>query len=147
LSAILCSMNYPSVVDGVEEATDVSIEHIIHFLEIDPSVECIQRIVLAAPWPEPIREAEKIHLVDGIQHFDHRSLNDLVFQRRDSERTLPPVWFRYHDSTRWFRSIRSPVQSLMQILKVVLQGCLVLLPCNPVDTRRGLLPEKHKGRA
>jgi hypothetical protein len=40
--------------------------------------------VLAAPRPEAIREAEEVRLVNGVQHFRHRPLNDLVLQRSDA---------------------------------------------------------------
>ena len=43
------------------------------------------------PGPETVAEAEEVLLVDRIQHFDHRPLDDLVFQRRDAERPLPPI--------------------------------------------------------
>jgi hypothetical protein len=40
--------------------------------------------VTPAPRPGPTQ------LVYGVQHLDHRPLEDLVFQRRDPERPLPP---------------------------------------------------------
>src|SRR5437016_11223734 len=46
--------------------------------------------MLASPRSEPVRKAEKIRLVDGVQHLDRGTLDDLVFQRRYSERSLPP---------------------------------------------------------
>ena len=72
--SVLDELHHPSVVDGIEETTDVCIENIIHLLEMDPSIKCIQRIVLAAPRPKPIRESEKVHLVDGAS----RSLPSLL---------------------------------------------------------------------
>jgi hypothetical protein len=47
--------------------------------------------VLAAPFPKSVGEAEEVHLVDGVQHLDHDSLDKLVLQRGDTERPLPPV--------------------------------------------------------
>jgi hypothetical protein len=38
---------------------------------------------LAAPGAEPIREPQKILLVNRIEHFHHRTLDDLVLQRRN----------------------------------------------------------------
>jgi hypothetical protein len=81
------------VVDGVEEPTDVGVEHPVHLLRPDPDREQVQRIMLATSGPEPVREPEEVDLVDGVQHLDHRALDDLVLQRCDPERPLPPVGF------------------------------------------------------
>ena len=34
---------------GIEKALDIQIEHPVHLLPVNPGVECVQRIVLAAP--------------------------------------------------------------------------------------------------
>jgi hypothetical protein len=39
--------------------------------------------VLAALRPEAIAEPEELFLVNAVQHRDGRSLDDLVFERRD----------------------------------------------------------------
>ncbi len=41
--------------------------------------------MLAAPWSEPIREPEEVFFVDCVEHFHHRTLNDLIFQCTDGE--------------------------------------------------------------
>ena len=58
---------------------------------MDSGDECVQRIVLAALGPEPIREAEEVFLVDRVQHRDRRPLDNLVLQRRDREWALLSV--------------------------------------------------------
>src|ERR1700682_4201105 len=57
-SAIRCSTNWhePAVVDGIEKPTDVHVEHPVHLLRQQPGVERVQRVVLAALRPEPVRE-------------------------------------------------------------------------------------------
>ncbi len=87
----LNELHQPPVVDVVEEPTDVCIEHPVHLPPAEPDEERVQRIVLATSRPEPIGEAQEVVLVDGVQHLDRRSLDDLVLQRGDSERSLPPV--------------------------------------------------------
>src|SRR6202023_1724594 len=47
-----------------EERSDVGVQYVVHFLAADSDDHCIQRIVLAAVWSEPIREPEEILLVD-----------------------------------------------------------------------------------
>jgi hypothetical protein len=49
----------------------------------------------AASWPEPIRDAEEVFLVDRIQQRDHRSLDNFVLQRGDRERALLTVRLGY----------------------------------------------------
>jgi hypothetical protein len=55
--------------------------------------ERIQRMMRAALGPEPIGEAEEVLLVDGVEHLDDCPLEDLVLQRGDAERPLPPSAF------------------------------------------------------
>ncbi len=66
--------------------------------------DCIQRIVLAATRAKPVREPEKLFLIDGIEHFDHGTLDNLVFQRGDPERPLS-IAFRYKLPPRGQRPI------------------------------------------
>ena len=53
----------------------------------------IQRLVRAAPRPEPIREAFEVDLVNLVENRHHGLLNDFVLQCRDAQRTLLPVSF------------------------------------------------------
>ena len=72
--------DHPFLGDFREERADI--EHEIHLLAADfQRAEGVQRIVLAAPRPEPIREPEEILLEDLAQNCRHRSLDDLVFER------------------------------------------------------------------
>jgi hypothetical protein len=79
------------VVDGVEKATEIGVKHPVHLLRLDRGRERIQRMMLAAPRPKPIRESEEILLVDRVHHLDHRALDDLVLHRRDAKRSLSTV--------------------------------------------------------
>jgi len=95
-------------------------------------------LVLAAPWPETIREAPKIFLVNLIEDGDHGLLNNLVLQRRDPERPLPAVRFRNVHSSRWLRSVSAAVDSTVQIGQPTFQPSLIILPSDAVHSRRGL---------
>ena len=134
---MLEELHQPTVVDGVEEATDVGIEHPLHLLRRDRRGEGVQRIVLAASRPEPVRETEKVLFVDRVHHLDHRSLDDLVFHRGDSERALPPVGLGNEHSSRGLRSVRPLMHSAMKLAEIVLELLAVMLPRNTVDARRG----------
>src|SRR5438552_4800739 len=114
-------MNKGALWNKIEKAFDVQIEHPVHFSRQQSRVQSIQRLMLAAPWSEPVRKSKKIRFVDGVQHLDRRTLDDLVFQRRDSERSLPPVGLRDKHSTHRLRSVRSSLQPFGKSLEVSLQ--------------------------
>ena len=71
--------------------------------------ERIQRVMLAAPRPESVREAEEVRLVDRVQYLHHRPLDDLVLQRRDAQWPLPPIGFGDVLSPGRLRPVRTPV--------------------------------------
>ena len=52
---------------GIEKALDIQIEHPVHLLPVNPGVECVQRIVLAAPRAEPVGKAKEVSSGDGLQ--------------------------------------------------------------------------------
>src|SRR5438477_13163334 len=103
---MLEELQKPRLVEASEEVADVSVAHEVHLLARDPDRERVQRIMLRAPRPKPVREPQKVLLIDGVQHLDHRALKDLVLQRSDPERPQPPVRPRYEHPTRRPRSIR-----------------------------------------
>jgi hypothetical protein len=140
---VLDEFDQPSVIDGVEEITEIGIEHPIHLRSQNPDGKRIERIVLAAPRAEPIREAEDVHLVDGVQHLDHGSLDKLVFQRGDAERPLPPVDLRDVHPPRRSRPVRPLMEPCVKVEEVGLQVLPVLLPRHPVDSWRGPLLKRE----
>ena len=85
----------PVVAHRIEEPGDVGIQYPVHLAPVDPDRQRVQRIVLAAPGPEPVAEPQEIFLPDRIQHFYQRALDDLVLQRRYAQRALPAVRFGY----------------------------------------------------
>jgi hypothetical protein len=56
----------------IQEASKVEVEHPAHLLDVYPCRQRIERLVLAPPRPNPIREVEEFRFVDGIEHLDHR---------------------------------------------------------------------------
>src|SRR6266404_5967977 len=85
---MLQETDQPLLADRIEEASEVRVKNIVHLCAVDSGDECIQRIVLAALGPEPVREAEEVFLVDRIQHRACRLLDDLVFECGNCERAL-----------------------------------------------------------
>src|SRR5438552_15662932 len=102
---MLDELHCPFVAQVIEEATDVGIEHPVHPLPLD--AQRVQRLMRAATGTEPVRKALEVDLIDLVEDRHHGLLNDLVFQRRDAQRTLPPVSLRNKDSSRRFCPIRS----------------------------------------
>jgi hypothetical protein len=72
-------------------------------------------------------------LVYGVQHLDHRPLEDLVFQRSDPERPKPPVRLRYEHPPSGHRPIRPSLDPGVQIANVRFEIQPVVPPRNPVD--------------
>ena len=97
----------PLSAQSIEEPRYVGIENPVDFTCMNSVCERIQRIVLAAPWSEPVAEPQKLRLIDRREDRNHRSLDDLVFQGRDAERPLFAIRLGYVFATRWQCSIRS----------------------------------------
>src|SRR5467141_2143340 len=142
---MLNELHKPFVGKSIEKALDVQIEHPVHFLRQQSGVERVQRLMLAAPWSEPVRKIEKASFVDGIQHLDRRALDAFVFQRRDPERSLPPVGLRDKHPAHRLRSVRSSLQPFGKILEVSLQRLAVVPPRLPVHTGSGFLLQSEVG--
>ena len=83
----------PLPAQSIEEAGNIRIDDPVHFGTDDRGCQCIQRIVLAATRPESVTEAHEIRLVDRIEHLHQRTLQDLVLQRRDRQRSLAAIAF------------------------------------------------------
>ena len=132
----------PRMINLAEKVADVRIEHPVHPLSLDPDREGIQRIMRAAPRPEPIREAPEVHLVDGAQHLDDRPLNDLVLQRRDPQRPQATIRFRDVRPPTRLRPVAPRLHPTMQIQEIRLQVPSIVVPRHPVHPRRGLRADR-----
>ena len=97
--AVLDKLHRPFVAHLVKEPANVRIQHPFHPLPMESHTQRIQRLVRAAPRPEPVRKALEVHLINLIENGHHGLLDDFVLQRRDAQRTLPPVGLRYIDSS------------------------------------------------
>src|SRR4029077_16566951 len=78
---------------------------------------------------------------------DRRALDDFVFQRRYSERSLPPVGLLDKHSTHRLRSVRSPLQPFGKVLEIVFQFLPVVPPRLPVHARRSFLLQSKVSHA
>jgi hypothetical protein len=103
--------------------------------------------VLAAPGPKPVREAEKVTLIYGVQDLDDRSLQDLVLQRGNAEGPQPPVRLRDLNPARGLRSVAPAMEPSVQASKPLLQVLAVGLPGHPVHPRCGHRAQRPIGLA
>ena len=126
----------PLLVHRIEETLDIRIQHVVHFLSADSDHQRIQRVVLAAPGTEPVREAEKILFVHGAHDRGHRALDELVFQRRDCERPQASIRFGDVRPLRGQSPIGAPLHLMVQDREVALQVRLVAVPRQPVHAGR-----------
>jgi hypothetical protein len=113
---------------------------------LDRSRERIQRIMRRAPRSKPIREAEKVRLVDRVQHLDQRPLKDLVLQHSDAERPLPPVGLRDERPPRRLRPVTPAMDPSMQIPKVHLEIQPIVRPRHAINAGSGLRPKREVRR-
>src|SRR6266571_2511239 len=143
---MLDELHYPPVIDGPEKVTDVGVEHPVHLPRQQSRIERVQRVVWATLRPKPVREAEEVDLVDRVQHVDRRALDELVFQRGNAQRPLPPVGLRDVRPFDRLRSIRSALQPSGQVREVLLEGLSVMPPRLAIDPRgRGPLQGAVRG--
>jgi len=68
------------VVDRVKKGPDIKIEHPIHSLRHQRTLQGIQSHMRASAWSEPVAESVEVRLIDGIQDFGYRALDDFVLQ-------------------------------------------------------------------
>ena len=71
--------------------------------------------VPGAPQSEPVGETKEIHLVDRVQRFHRRPLDDLVLDCRDTEWLLPAVGLRNVLPPRRLRPIATAHQVAVQV--------------------------------
>src|SRR6202050_3106982 len=136
---VLDEFHQPFVRQRIEKAANIQIQHPVHFSRQQSRVERVQRLMLAASRPEPVRESLKVRLVDSVQHFDGCALDDFVFQHGHSERPFPPIVLFDVRPTHRLRSIRSSLQPMGEILEIVLEGLAVVPPRLSIHSGRGFL--------
>jgi hypothetical protein len=135
----------PVMADRVEKGPDVAIHDVVHLGPGNPECQRIQRLVLAASGPKPVRKPEEILLVDRIEYCDHGPLDNLVFQRCYPQRPIS-IPFRNELPPRGQRPIGAALHARMQIHQSNFQGLLVLLPCQAIHSRSRIPLEPGKGR-
>ena len=94
--------------------------------------------------PKPVREAEEVFLIDGVEHRNSCALDDFVFQRSYSQRALFAVSFGYEYPSDGLCPVCAALNSFVQVMKVSLQLCLVVLPRDFIYPGGGMALERQK---
>src|SRR5215470_15075198 len=125
---MLHELDHPAFVEVIEKASDVCVHNVVHLFLQERIRQRIQRVMLAASRAETIGESQKILLINLVEDGDHGLLDDFVFQGRDPQWTLPPIFFLYVHSSRRLRSVRSAMNPTMEIDESIFQAGFILLP-------------------
>jgi hypothetical protein len=59
------------------------VQNVVHLLRYERERLRIQRVMLAAPWAEAIRDSEKVLFIDLIEDGSHGVLDELIFQGKN----------------------------------------------------------------
>src|SRR5450755_3747319 len=128
--------NEGAVWKTIQEPANIRIQHPVHPLPMEAHTQRVQRLMRATPWPEPVRKAQEVHLINFIENGHHSLLNNFVLQRCDAQRALSSVGLRYIDSSRGLRPVRTTMNPTAQIGKPTLQPGLILFPPHAIHPRR-----------
>jgi len=113
------------VVNRVEKAANVGIEHPVHALAHDRRVQRRQSLLRVPPRPKAVAEPEEVDFVDGAQRLGHRALDDLVLQGWHAERSPPAICFRDINTPDRLWPVAPGVDPRAEVLEVGLQALLV----------------------
>jgi hypothetical protein len=116
------------------KSSSVGIKNVAYLLVSQRARQRVQRLMLATPRTEAVRETEKVFLVYLIEDGDHGLLDDLVLQRRNPQRALPPIGLPDVYPSRSLGPVCAAMHPTMQANKAFLQIGLILLPLYAVDS-------------
>jgi hypothetical protein len=85
---------------------------------------------------EPVREAQEIGLVHSAQDLGYCALDDLVFERRNTEVSLPTIGFWDNHAADRPRPVSPRVDALVQCSQVILQVLFIARHRFPVHAWR-----------
>jgi len=89
--SLLDNLPQMAPVQVVEKSTDIGIHDPANTLCPAPLASLMPCIMGMTSWPKALRAVVEVLLVDRFQHHGHRSLDNLLLERRLPDRTLPPV--------------------------------------------------------
>lgn len=135
----------PFLAHFVEERPDVGVQNVVHPPVGNSDHQRVQRIVLPTPRAEPVREPEEVLLVYRVQDFHRAPLDDFVFQGGDGKWPLPAIRLRYEPPPCRQSTVRSSMDSVVQIREPKLQVPIVIRPRQPIYTGGCSSLEREEG--
>src|SRR5215471_13025036 len=81
LKSISDRLYLPLIDSAVNKKIQNRIEHPLHSLAMDSHAQCVQRLMRAATWPKPVREAFEVHLINLIENGHRWDWLTPIFQR------------------------------------------------------------------
>src|SRR5258708_178733 len=100
----------------------------------------------AASLSRPVGAGEKVRLIDGVEQHYRRLLHDLILQRRNRDRSLLSVLFRYIDSAQRLGTVRLALQLLPEPLDILCGLLRVVLVRDFIHPGTGVLSQTAKCR-
>src|SRR5919106_271430 len=142
---MLDKLHQPSMLEGVKESTDVTIEHPVHFSPHDPNRKRIQRLMRTLLRSKTIGEPSKVLLIKRTQYLRRGVLDNLIFQHRHAERSKLARLANLGNVRSAHRPgpIRSSLDPIGEIFKITLQVLSVVPPRLTVDPCGSLAPERE----
>ena len=136
-----------SVVQGIEKALDVQVNHPASAHQHGLLPEVLQGLVSRAPRAEAEATVPEVLLVDTFQHHHHGSLQHLVLERRYPDwSSLPAIPFRDVDAAHGRRDILAGLEAVEQRLEVGLQIRRLLVRRLSVQSHRPVFPRYYISR-
>jgi hypothetical protein len=126
----------PRVVDVVKEPLNIGIQNIAHFLRLEAYIQRIQAVMLASLWPISIRESKKIFFIDRAQNSGRSTLNDFVFQYRQTQSSLLPISLWYVRSLYWFCLVGASLKPKRKISQIIFKIFSIVPPRHTIDSSR-----------
>src|SRR5208282_2985658 len=114
----------------VKERPDIGVQDPVYLAGLNRHDQRVERVVLPPPRPKPVREPEEVLLVDRVQNFDQRPLDDLVLQGGNPQWPLAAVGFWDVVAPRRLCPVRSAMNAPVQLGQSGFQPVAV---CRPGD--------------
>src|SRR5260370_12423929 len=125
---MLQELLHPLMLDRVEKALNVYVQHPVHPLAFQRRRQRVERIVLAPSRAEAIAEPFEVHLVDRIQNLSHCSLHDLVFNRCNAQRSSASIFFRDVNPSGRLWPLSPPVNTAVHLSHLFLKPLASPIP-------------------
>ena len=138
---------HPLVVEVVEEPLQIGVQQPVDPLGVRRHQHRVGGLQRTSIGSKPVAETLEVAFIDAFQHQRRGPLDDLVFQRGNSDRALTAIAFGNVDATHRGRPVTVASQTSGEIRQPDLQVCRIVVPGLLVDPRGGVPVERVERRA